>query len=89
MCEIGIGQPDVPRLIRMALNASVLTQRRRDQSDEAIEPDPGAPAQVHRFDRSFRRARRPLQPRQNAVQRVGNIGIVALARPVAVTFASM
>jgi len=42
--EIGIGQPDVPRLIGMPLDASLPTQRRRDQGDEAIEPDPRAPA---------------------------------------------
>ena len=84
MREIGIGQPNIAGLIRMAFDARLASQRRLDHGDQAIEPDPGAAAQVHRLHGPRSGAPGPLQPGENAVQRVGNIGVVALARSVAV-----
>src|SRR6266705_1303443 len=82
--QIGVRQPHVAGLIGKALDACFSIQRRRDQRDQPVEAHALASAEVHRLDRPGGRAGRPVQRRQDAVQAVGNIGVVTLARPIPV-----
>ena len=82
MREIGVRQPHVPRLIGVALDRRLLPQCPGDERDQAVQPHARPAAQIHRLDGAGRRPRRPVQGGQNAVQGVGNIGVVALARPI-------
>src|SRR5204862_3119157 len=82
--QIGIGQPDVSGLVRMALDARFLAQCGADQRDQAIQADSLAAAKIHRLHGPGRGSAGPREGGKDAVQAVGNIGIVALARPIPV-----
>src|SRR5437870_9813470 len=80
MDQIGIRQPHVSRLIGIPLDARFLTQRLGDERDQAVEAYALAAAQIRRFDRAGSGSDGPIERGEDAVQTVGNIGIVALTR---------
>src|SRR3989442_15697585 len=82
MHQIGIRQSHVARLIGVTLDARFLTQSLGDERDQAVETHAFAAAQIDRLDRAGRRASGPFERGENAVQAVGNIGVVALTRPI-------
>src|SRR5438876_2480335 len=79
MDQIGIRQSHVARLIGVAFDDGVLAQGLSNQRDQPIQAHPLAAAKIDRLDRTGRSAGRPLQGGKDAVQAVGNIGIVATA----------
>src|SRR5438034_1922748 len=80
--QIGIGQPHVARLIGLALDARFLAERRGDERNQAVEAHAVAAAQIDCLDRAGSRTSGPLERGEDTVHAVGNIGIVALARPI-------
>src|SRR5256714_12116091 len=84
MLEIRVCQPHVPRLIREPLDLCLASQRRSDEGDEAVETHSRPTTQVYPFNSARRHAAPPLQTGAHALPGVGNIGIVALPRPVPV-----
>src|SRR5882672_6300578 len=84
MNQIGIRQPDITRLIGMALDARLLTQRLGDEGDQAVESHAFTAAQIDRLDRAGSCTGGPVERGEDAVQAVGNIGIVALTRSIPV-----
>ena len=84
MDQIGIRQPHVSRLIGMTLDARFLTQRCGDERDQTVEAHACAATQIDRLHRTGSSTGGPVERGEDAVQAVGNIGIVALTRPIPV-----
>src|SRR2546421_4324041 len=82
--QVGGGEPHVTGLVGTPLDAGFASQRLADEAQQTIEPYPFSAADVERRARPRRRPRRPIQCRDGPRDRVRNIGVVALARPVPV-----
>src|SRR5207253_3804359 len=83
--QVGRRQPHVPRLVGVSLDAYAPPQGPPDQLDQPVQPHPRTATDVERFGAPARaRTAGPLHGGKDAGHAVRNIGIVALARPVAV-----
>src|SRR5439155_21047039 len=83
--QVGRGEPHVPRLVAVAFDAHVLPQGPSDQVDQPVEPHALPAADVDGLgDPGCPRPAGPLHGGQDAIHAVRNIGIVPLARPIAV-----
>src|SRR2546427_4680049 len=91
--QIGRREAHVPRLVGVPLDSHGAPERPPDELDQAIQPHPRATANVDRDGAPTPPtppaprapgAGGPLHPRPDPVPAVRNIGIVPLARPVAV-----
>src|SRR3989442_1539786 len=82
--QIGCGEAYVSRLSGTSLDPDVPLEGPADQLDQPVEPHPRAAADVDRLRDAARPGPRgPRKRRQDPVHAVRNIGVVALARPVA------
>src|SRR5256885_17252352 len=83
--QVGGRQPDVPRLVGVPLDPHATPQGPSDQLDQPVQPHARAAADVERFGPSAgARTSGPFHRGKNPGHAIRNIGIVALARPVAV-----
>src|SRR3989442_7010718 len=82
--QVGGGARHVPRLVSAPLDDGLAPQSGADQVDQPIEPDARPAADVKRLASAGGGGERPREGAQNPVHSVTNIGIVALARTVAV-----
>src|SRR5207302_11280036 len=83
--QVGIREPHVPRLVAVALDPHLAAERARDQLDQPIKPHPRAAADVDRLGRPAGTGTLGPGPgRPAGLDAIRNIGIVPLARPVAV-----
>src|SRR2546422_3772438 len=81
--QIGGREMHVAGLVGRGLHDGLPTERAANQGEQPVESHPVAPTDVERLAPPCP-ALGPIQRRHGAVHRVTNIGIVALARPVAV-----
>src|SRR5207253_3100489 len=80
--QVGVREPHVPRLVAVALDPHRAAERASDQLDQPIQPHPGASADVDGLgDAAGPGTLGPGHGRQDPVDAIRHIGIVALVRP--------
>src|SRR2546422_9796654 len=81
--QIGRRETPTARLPGAPLDPRVAMRRAGEQADQPVQPHPLAAPEVDR-DASGAAATSPVESGQDAIHRVTNIGVLALAGPVAV-----